>query len=123
MNVSQFNKVANGVKIFFGLTGQLEGVQATQVMKSDPHEYAMALRAAAGAAGCPASQLSLVIFGFTLGNKNYIHNWKVGHAHAAELRRRLECLDHAVDLVRLTFGEPEQPSNQGWHDQTAVLFS
>ena len=121
MNVTQFNKVKKGVEIFFNMIGQID-VQAAHALKSDPHEYAMALRAAAGAAGCPVSQLALVVFGRTLDNKNYIRNRKIGYVQAAELRHRLECLDSAADLVRLTFGEPEQPSNQGWHDQTAILF-
>ena len=122
MKVLQFSKLVRGVKIFFNMIGQIN-VQAAHVLKSDPHEYAMALRAAAGAAGCPVSQLALVIFGRTLNNYTSIRNRKIGYVQAAELRHRLECLDHAVDLVRLTFGEPEQPTNQGWHDQTAVLFS
>ena len=122
MKVLQFSKLVHGVKIFFNMIGQIN-VQAAHVLKSDPHEYAMALRAAAGAAGCPVSQLSLVIFGRTMDHKNYIRNRKIGYVQAAELRHRLECLDHAVDLVKLTFGEPEQSINQDWHDQTAVLFS
>ena len=122
MKVLQFNKVVKGVKIFFNMIGKID-VEAAHVLKSDPHEYAMALRAAAGAAGCPASQLSLVIFGRTLNNYASIRNRKIGYVQAAELRSRLECLGSPADLVRLTFGEPEQPTNNGWHDQTAVLFS
>lgn len=122
MNITQFNKVTNGVKIFFGLIGKID-VPAAKVMRSDPHEYAMALRAAAGAAGCPASQLSLVIFGRTLNNYTNIRNRKFGYVQAVELRQRLECVGSPADLVRLTFGESTQPSNNNWHDRTAVLFS
>ena len=123
MKVSQFNKLIKGVRIFCSMIDKIEVLHSV-VMKSDPNEYAMALRAAAGAANCPANQLALVIFGRTLKGQEFIRNLRVGYVDSADSTYRLDTLfSSPADLVRLTFGEPDHTIGKVWHDQTAFLFS
>ena len=122
MKASQFNKLVKGVKIFFALIEKIEA-SPSLVVKSYPNEYATALRAAAGAANCPTNQLSLAIFGRTLGGKNYVRNRLVGYIKSADIIDRQNVAVFYHDLVRLTFGEPEQTIGALWHDQTAELFN
>ena len=123
MKASQFNKLVNGVKIFTAMVDKIEVLHSV-VMKSDPTEYAMALRAAAGAANCPANQLALVIFGRTLKGHKFIRNLRVGYVEASDRMDRFDTLlSFPADLVRLTFGEPDQTVGKVWHDKTAELFN
>ena len=122
MKVTQFNKLTKGVEIFFAMIDKIEDTHSV-VVKSDPNEYAMALRAAAGAANCPANQLALAIFGLTFSGKNYVRNIKIGYIKAADHLDRQSVAFFPADLVRLTFGEPDQTIGKVWHDHTAILFS